>query len=101
MNKLPMKKINGKSKESGYGGITEEKRLLALNYSSLFAGSVKDKGVFLVKTVIKSTGKKQPFNLKKLRRRISLAGRDTASYGEKESDRILRKVVVSLAGLKK
>lgn len=55
---------------------------------------------FFVKVVLKSTGRKEKFSIEKIRRSITLAGHDTKGYDSKEADKILAKVIVSLANQK-
>ncbi|KKR11852.1 MAG: Ribonucleoside-diphosphate reductase [Candidatus Woesebacteria bacterium GW2011_GWA1_39_21] len=55
----------------------------------------------LVTNVIKSSGKKEPFNLEKIERSIYFAGRDTDAYGKKEAREILKKVYIVLSQVKR
>lgn len=50
-----------------------------------------------IKTVIKSTGDKQPFSKKKAERSIILAGRDTGEYNKKQAGKIIKRISTVLS----
>jgi ribonucleoside-diphosphate reductase alpha chain len=97
-----MTKTNGHSKKVVTHKVNGGPALLTSTYSSMNSKTSKTKSdlSLSIKTVVKSTGKKESFDLEKLRKGIILAGRDTKAYGKKEAEDIVKKVFIGLSEIK-
>jgi len=84
------KRKNGKSQQSKEALSANLQEQVMLVSSSNLAGSVHKR--FLTESVLKSSGKVEPFSWEKLGKSITSAGKDTKAYGKKSVLKILKKV---------
>ncbi len=85
-------------KKNGNGGFGKDLALTLLNRARI---KNYQSPSFVLKEVIKSTGKKEKFDLRKLEKSIVLAGRDVGEYGKKQAAALLRKAILVIASLEK
>ena len=74
---------------------------LSASFYKIFDMAKKKDKTFAIKTVIKSTGKRQVFSWKKIKNSIFLAGRDTKEFNKKQTREILQKVKTKIKKIKK
>lgn len=60
-----------------------------------------ENGNFAVREVLKSDGRREKFDVRKLAKSIILAGRDTKEFGEKIAEKIIRKAILVISSYDK
>ena len=87
-----MKKLNGEIKGRDVNGSANSVLLTNIDYLN-FPKKRGESSVpaLNIKTVVKTTGKKESFSWEKIETSVILAGKDTKAYGKKKAQEIYKK----------